>query len=73
MPEVLVLGGGVAGMTAAHELAERGFDVTVLEHRRIPGGKARSMPAPETGTDGRPDLPGRARVPLLPRVLQAPA
>ncbi len=44
-------------MTAAHELAERGFDVTVLEHRRIPGGKARSMPAPETGTDGRPDLP----------------
>ena len=57
MPEVLVLGGGVAGMTAAHELAERGFDVTVLEHRRIPGGKARSMPAPQTGTDGRPDLP----------------
>ena len=57
MPEVLVLGGGVAGMTVAHELAERGFDVTVLEHRRIPGGKARSMPAPETGTDGRPDLP----------------
>jgi uncharacterized protein with NAD-binding domain and iron-sulfur cluster len=44
-------------MTAAHELAERGFGVTVLEHRRIPGGKARSMPAPETGTDGRPDLP----------------
>jgi uncharacterized protein with NAD-binding domain and iron-sulfur cluster len=54
---VLVLGGGVAGMTAAHELAERGFDVTVLEHRRIPGGKARSMSAPGTGTDGRSDLP----------------
>jgi uncharacterized protein with NAD-binding domain and iron-sulfur cluster len=57
VPEVLVLGGGVAGMTAAHELAERGFGVTVLEHRRIPGGKARSMPAPKTGTDGRADLP----------------
>jgi uncharacterized protein with NAD-binding domain and iron-sulfur cluster len=55
--DVLILGGGVAGMTAAHELAERGFDVTVLEHLRIPGGKARSMPAPGTGTDGRPDLP----------------
>lgn len=26
---VAVLGGGVAGMTAAHELAERGFSVTV--------------------------------------------
>ena len=57
MGDVLILGGGVAGMTAAHELAERGLDVTVLEHRRIPGGKARSMPAPRTGTDGRPDLP----------------
>jgi uncharacterized protein with NAD-binding domain and iron-sulfur cluster len=57
VPDVLVLGGGVAGMTAAHELAERGFDVTLLEHRQIPGGKARSMPAPGTGSDGRPDLP----------------
>jgi uncharacterized protein with NAD-binding domain and iron-sulfur cluster len=57
VPEVLVLGGGVAGLTAAHELAERGFEVTVLEHHRIPGGKARSMGAPHTGTDGRPDLP----------------
>ena len=26
---VIVLGGGVAGMSAAHELSERGFDVTV--------------------------------------------
>jgi uncharacterized protein with NAD-binding domain and iron-sulfur cluster len=55
--DVLVLGGGVAGMTAAHELAERGFNVTVLERHHIPGGKARSMPAPGTGIDGRPDLP----------------
>ncbi|HVS40844.1 MAG TPA: FAD-dependent oxidoreductase [Candidatus Dormibacteraeota bacterium] len=54
---VLVLGGGVAGMSAAHELAERGFAVTVLERRTIPGGKARSMPVPNTGTGGRRDLP----------------
>jgi uncharacterized protein with NAD-binding domain and iron-sulfur cluster len=54
---VAVLGGGVAGLTAAHELAERGFDVVVLESRSIPGGKARSLPVPGTGTDGRPDLP----------------
>jgi geranylgeranyl pyrophosphate synthase/uncharacterized protein with NAD-binding domain and iron-sulfur cluster len=41
---VIVLGGGVAGMSAAHELAERGFDVVVLERRDIAGGKARSVP-----------------------------
>lgn len=54
---VAVLGGGVAGLTAAHELAERGFEVTVYERRAL-GGKARSMGVPGTGTDGRPDLPG---------------
>src|SRR3954452_5665227 len=45
-------------MSAAHELAERGFAVTVYETRSIPGGKARSMPVPGSGTDGRRDLPG---------------
>ncbi|WP_278260657.1 FAD-dependent oxidoreductase [Nocardia sp. AG03] len=54
---VAVLGGGVAGLTAAHELAERGFEVTVYEARAF-GGKARSIPVPGTGRDGRPDLPG---------------
>jgi uncharacterized protein with NAD-binding domain and iron-sulfur cluster len=55
---VIILGGGVAGMSAAHELAERGFEVTVYETRPIPGGKARSVPVPGSGTDGRRDLPG---------------
>ncbi|MFJ1456743.1 FAD-dependent oxidoreductase [Nocardia sp. N2S4-5] len=31
---VAVFGGGVAGLTVAHELAERGFSVTVYERRR---------------------------------------
>ena len=53
-----VLGGGVAGMTAAHELMERGFEVTVFEAKDEPGGKARSMLVPESGTGGRADLPG---------------
>ena len=57
MTSVAVLGGGVAGLTAAHELAERGFDVVVLEARDIPGGKARSLPVPGSGTGGRKDLP----------------
>jgi geranylgeranyl pyrophosphate synthase/uncharacterized protein with NAD-binding domain and iron-sulfur cluster len=46
---VIVLGGGVAGMSAAHELIERGFDVVVLELRDIPGGKARSIPVIDDG------------------------
>src|SRR3954463_10174189 len=54
---VAVLGGGVAGLTAAHELIERGFDVVVLEARDLAGGKARSLPVPGSGTDGRSDLP----------------
>ncbi len=58
MPTVAVLGGGVAGLSAAHELVERGFDVTVYEAALGPGGKARSIFVPGTGTDGRRDLPG---------------
>ena len=56
-PSVAVLGGGVGGLTAAHELAERGFAVTVYERKEL-GGKARSMPVPGTGSDGRLPLPG---------------
>jgi uncharacterized protein with NAD-binding domain and iron-sulfur cluster len=56
--KVIVLGGGVAGMSAAHELAEREFEVVVFETRPIAGGKARSMPVPGSGTDGRRDPPG---------------
>ena len=53
----VVLGGGMAGLTAAQELVERGFSVTVFEPSAW-GGKARSIPVPGTGTSGREDLPG---------------
>jgi uncharacterized protein with NAD-binding domain and iron-sulfur cluster len=56
-PTVAVFGGGIAGMTAAHELIERGFEVTVYE-RRAWGGKARSTEVPLSGTGGRRNLPG---------------
>lgn len=55
--KVAVLGGGVGGLTAAQELAERGFDVDVYE-RKAWGGKARSIPVPGSGRGGRADLPG---------------
>ena len=43
MAKVIILGGGVAGMSAAHELAERGFEVEVHErNEKYAGGKARS-------------------------------
>jgi uncharacterized protein with NAD-binding domain and iron-sulfur cluster len=54
---VAVLGGGVAGLSAAHELVERGFRVTVYEKRSVPGGKARSYPVPGSASDGRAGLP----------------
>lgn len=56
-PTVAVLGGGMAGLTAAHELVERGFDVTVYERKAL-GGKARSIPVSGSGRGGRKDLPG---------------
>ncbi|MCX5322018.1 FAD-dependent oxidoreductase [Streptomyces sp. NBC_00120] len=55
---VAVLGGGVSGLSAAHELAQRGYEVTVYEYYDALGGKARSMNVPGTGTGGRKPLPG---------------
>src|SRR3954462_11453535 len=54
---VAVLGGGMAGLAAAHELAERGFDVIVYERNAL-GGKARSIPVAGTAAGGRQALPG---------------
>ncbi len=44
MVDVAVLGGGIGGLTTAHELAERGLSVTVFEANERFGGKARSVP-----------------------------
>ena len=55
---VAILGGGVAGLTAAHELVERGFDVEVYEKRSVFGGKARSVNVPNSTTGGNEPLPG---------------
>jgi uncharacterized protein with NAD-binding domain and iron-sulfur cluster len=78
---VIVLGGGIGGLSAAHELSERGFSVRVFELRDVPGGKARSVVVPSTappqnvGTVNlgrltapmRRDLPGEHGFRFFPR------
>lgn len=54
---VAVLGGGIAGLTAAHELIERGFEVAVYERKAL-GGKARSIPTDLPTAGARRPLPG---------------
>jgi 15-cis-phytoene desaturase len=41
-PHVVILGSGIAGLIAGHELAERGLAVTVIEAASIPGGRTSS-------------------------------
>ncbi len=55
---VAILGGGVGGLTAAHELVERGFEVVLFERNDLLGGKSRSNTKPRTGVNGLKDLPG---------------
>ncbi|OIN60480.1 phytoene desaturase family protein [Arsenicibacter rosenii] len=46
MPKrVLVIGAGFAGLAAATSLADKGYDVTILEKNSTPGGRARVFAA----------------------------
>jgi squalene-associated FAD-dependent desaturase len=47
--KVVIIGGGFAGLSAAVQLADRGYQVTVLERRRHLGGRAYSFIDPTTG------------------------
>lgn len=54
---VAIVGGGVAGLSAAHELIERGFEVEVFDRRSFFGGKAASTrvsPPPKSGASTVP-------------------
>ena len=42
MPSVAILGGGIAGLTAAYQLDKQGLEVTVFEASNRTGGKIRS-------------------------------
>jgi 15-cis-phytoene desaturase len=56
--KIAILGGGIAGLSPAHELAERGYEVEVYECKDVAGGKARSLSKPGTGKQGLENLPG---------------
>jgi phytoene dehydrogenase-like protein len=46
MPQITVVGGGIAGLVAAIECAEAGSDVELLEARSSVGGRAVTTPGP---------------------------
>ncbi|WP_240414445.1 flavin monoamine oxidase family protein [Paenibacillus periandrae] len=48
---VIILGGGIAGMTAAYELEEAGYDCTILEARSRSGGRIWSVRKGTTVTE----------------------
>ena len=50
-PQVVVCGGGLAGIAAAVEAAGLGAEVTLVERRPFLGGKAFSFTDPETGRE----------------------
>jgi squalene-associated FAD-dependent desaturase len=52
---VAVVGGGLAGLAAALELADAGVDVTVYEARPTLGGKVQTLPAREGDPEPPPD------------------
>ena len=54
---VAIFGGGISGLTTAHELCERGYRVKVYERNDILGGKARSFSI-KGHLDARNEYPG---------------
>lgn len=65
--KVAILGGGVAGLSAAHELINRNFDVEIYEANDWLGGKARSVDVPNTASAGKKPLPGEHGFRFFPR------
>lgn len=48
---VVIVGGGLAGLSAGVDLSTRGYNVTLLEKRPFLGGRAFSFADPETGVE----------------------
>ena len=50
-PDVLIIGGGLAGLSAAVELTSRGHSILLLEQKQHLGGRTYSFVHPETGDE----------------------
>ncbi len=59
--KIIVIGAGLAGLSAAYELTEAGHDVTVLEARARPGGRVYTLREPFA--DGLHAEAGAGRIP----------
>ena len=68
--DVLVVGGGPAGLSAAIAAAEAGAQVVLLDERAAPGGQYAKPLAPSHATDA-PDPPFRLGIALRHRAAQA--
>ena len=57
-PDVIVIGAGLSGLSAACLLADMGHEVLVLERSKEPGGRARTIASSSPGLgrhESRPD------------------
>jgi len=54
MPDILIVGAGLFGMTVARELAEKGLKVQILEQREVIGGNCYCYYDPETSIEVHP-------------------
>jgi len=68
--KVVILGGGVGGLSAAHELVRRDFDVVVYEKLDIAGGKARSINIANSAAPNKKPLPGEHGFRFFPKFYQ---
>src|SRR5690349_10368328 len=59
--KIIIIGAGMAGLSAAYELTQLGHDVTILEARTRPGGRVHTLREPFS--DGLYAEAGAARIP----------
>jgi monoamine oxidase len=59
--KIIIIGAGMAGLSAGYELTQAGHDVTIFEARAVPGGRVRTIREPFS--DGLYAEGGAARIP----------
>src|SRR6476646_10374274 len=59
--KIIIIGAGMAGLSAGYELTQLGHDVTILEARARPGGRVQTLREPFD--DGLYAEAGAARIP----------